>query len=144
MSRTITTLVVMLLLALPVTGSAAEPRSRCANGKPGGVAVRACVWQAAKRFHQSYAHALACARGESGLNPHAYYGNPWNRLPRTAHVFDNDISAGVYMFKPSTWKATPVGRTHGHHALWSARWSSLAAMQMWAGGQIAQWSAPAC
>jgi hypothetical protein len=81
----------------------------------------ACVDYAAAQFGQSPAAAECVARAESGDDP-ANATNP-------THF-------GLWQFDEQTWAASP----YGGHSVWSAYWSSLAAMWYWREGQASRWT----
>lgn len=110
---------------------------QCSNARP-----RACVeYQIARhRLGGWQASWLRRIPGcESGWNPTAYFGNPSNRGWVTTYVYDHDISAGLYEFKPSTWDGTPQRRRFGKAAIWIARRSSGAAVWMLRHGRSSEW-----
>lgn len=112
-------------------------RKHCSNARP-----RECVeWQIAR--HRIGGWQAAWLRRipscESGWNPHAYFGHGGNRyagaiLTRT--VVANDIAAGLYEFKPSTWRGLGLP----YRRIWYARWQAVAARRMLQQGRAAEWA----
>ena len=80
-----------------------------------------CVDYAADRFGQSRAVAECVAHAESTDDP-SNAGNP------THH--------GLWQFDDGTWEGTP----YASRSVWSAYWSSLAAMWYWEHGQASRWT----
>jgi hypothetical protein len=81
----------------------------------------ACVDYAAVQFSQPVAVAECVARAESDDDP-ANAANP-------SHF-------GLWQFDQQTWASSP----YGGHSVWSAYWSSLAAMWYWQHGQASRWT----
>lgn len=71
---------------------------------------------------------------ESGWNPFAYFGHPRNHQPTSA-IYNGNISAGLYEFKPSTWQTTP----YRSRSIWEAKWQALAAGWMIMQGRAGEW-----
>jgi hypothetical protein len=94
----------------------AQIASACGQSDP-----VACVDYAAVRFGQSPAIAECVARAESG-------DDPANAI--------NPTHFGLWQFDQGTWSGTP----YGGHSVWSAYWSSLAAMWYWQQGQASRWT----
>jgi hypothetical protein len=112
-------------------------RHHCTQTAPRWCVQRAIVtyrlggWQAAwmRRIPQC----------ESGWNPYAYNGHPFNRSASkalTRLVIARDISAGLFEFKPSTWATTRYAR----RSTWSSKWQALAAAQMARRGRTGEWA----
>jgi hypothetical protein len=76
---------------------------------------------AAAQFGQSPAAAECVARAESN-------DDPANSL--------NSTHFGLWQFDLQTWAASP----YAGHSVWSAYWSSLAAMWFWQHGQASRWT----
>ena len=113
-------------------------RARVAHRECSQTRPRACVLHVI--YHQHItgwqrAWMLRVPACESGWNPYAYFRHPFNRAP-AAVVFEQDISTGVYAFKPSTWATTPYGR----RSIWSAFWQPYAAAWMLRRGRSSEWS----
>jgi soluble lytic murein transglycosylase-like protein len=90
-----------------------------------------CLRRAAIHWRVSFSTLLRKARCESGLNPYAINGAPFNRRPvRTSK------STGLMQFMPATWRSTPYAR----RSIWRAKWSALAAGWMHAHGRGGEWS----
>lgn len=106
----------------------------CSQSKP-----RACVLHVI--YHQRIsgwrrAWLLRIPGCESGWNPYAYFQHPLNTTPVTAYVTRNDISAGLFEFKPTTWAGTPYAR----RSIWAARWQAYAAAWMLRNGRVGEWA----
>lgn len=84
-----------------------------------------CIERSALHWRVSFRLQLAIARCEAGpaLNPLAIYGNAGNR---TAFAMPwlraRDLSAGLMMFKPSTFATT----RYAGHSILAAKWNALA------------------
>jgi hypothetical protein len=89
-------------------------RYHCSN-----LNVLPCIASAARRYRQSVVAAKRVAYCESTDNPSASSGG---------HL-------GLYQFLASTFATTP----YRWRSVWEARWSSLAAMWLWAHGGKGQW-----
>jgi hypothetical protein len=90
-----------------------------------------CIRRAALHWHVDLRTQLRRARCESGLNPYAYNGAPFNRAP-----VQTTRSSGLLQFLPSTWATTPYrGRS-----IWSAKWSALAGAWMQRAGRGSEWA----
>jgi hypothetical protein len=88
-----------------------------------------CIRRAALHWHVPFSLQLAIARCEAGpaLNPLAIVGNALNRVAYSMRWFrDRDLSAGLMMFKPSTF----AGTRYGARWILSAKWNSLAGAQL--------------
>jgi hypothetical protein len=74
---------------------------------------------------------------ESSWNPFKYFPD---KVARTAAirawVIARDISAGLYAFKPSTWRKTRYHRRW----IWSAKWQALNAASEIRAGHEHAWS----
>jgi soluble lytic murein transglycosylase-like protein len=80
-----------------------------------------CIRRAALHHRVDFSMLLRKARCESGLNPYAINGAPFNRAPvRTSK------STGLMQFMPGTWQTTP----YRHRSIWSAKWNALAGAWM--------------
>jgi thioesterase domain-containing protein len=112
----------IILAALLVAATAATPPQSAHHRKHqcSQTNVQPCIRQAARRYRQSYSEAKRVSFCESRWNPHA----------------SNGVSFGLWQFIPSTWASTPFRR----RSIWSAKWSSLAAMWMWRQGRKGEWS----
>lgn len=95
-------------------------RKACSQSRP-----VPCIRRAALHWRVSFPMLLRKARCESGLNPYAFNGAPFNRAPVVTVK-----SSGLLQFLPSTWATTPYAR----RSIWSARWNSLAAAWMHSAG----------
>lgn len=98
----------------------------CSQTRP-----KMCLRRAAIHWHVSEGMLLRKTRCESGFNPYAYYGAPFNRTPLPWDVLlSRDLSAGLMQFKATTWKTTPyAGRD-----IWRAKWNALAGAWMHSAG----------
>lgn len=92
---------------------------RAANEHCSNRHVKDCIFYAASIYHQDLEAAYRVANCESGFDPHN----------------SNGTDFGLYQFLPSTFATTSYAR----HSYWEARWSALAAMEMWSWGQKNQW-----
>jgi hypothetical protein len=90
--------------------------SRCRQSRP-----VACVDYAAVQFGQPRAVAECVADAEST-------DDPTNSLNPTHH--------GLWQFDDETWAQSP----YRSRSVWSAYWSSLAAMWFWEHGQASRWT----
>ena len=99
---------------------------QCSNARP-----VPCIRRAAIHWRVSFPMLLRKARCESGLNPYAINGRPFNRAPVATSK-----STGLLQFLPSTWATTPYARRW----IWSAKWSALAAGWMHHVGRGGEWS----
>ena len=107
----------LVVIGSPLVASdAAAKKSSCANQPT--KAVKACIWQAAKKYRQPYGDALRVASCESTLNPYA-----------------QGMHLGLFQFLPSTWQTTPYS---DKDAL-KAKWNALAAMWAWSVGRRGEW-----
>ena len=95
-----------------------------------------CIRRAAIHWQVPFRLQLAIARCEAGprLNPLAVYGSAGNRVAFSMKwLRERDLSSGLMMFKPSTFKTTPYRRRW----ILSARWNALAgawALRHWGTG----------
>ena len=91
-----------------------------------------CIRDATRIHGGSFAHHLACARSESGLNPMARNGG-------------GSGATGLYQFMPSTWSATlarmGVRRTR---SIYSAKWQARAAVWKFRHDGFGEWSGAGC
>lgn len=78
---------------------------------------------AALRYRQPVSDAISVAWCESRLDP-------------SANNEHGDL--GLYQFAEGTYLATDVGRRHPA-GIFIARWSALAAMELWSHGGKDQW-----
>lgn len=112
-------------------------RKQCSQKRP-----RACVERAILTYRLGGWQAAWMRRVpfcESGWNPLAYY--PSKVADTTAErrfAERNDRSAGLYAFKPSTWRGTPYGRRG--RSLWWAKWNALGAAWMVRQGRTGEWA----
>lgn len=117
-------LATLLAAALTAGPAVAQPRP-CSQFNP-----VACIVAAATLYHQPVAEAELVAWRESRYEPSVRNGN----------------CLGLYqILYPSTWRGiTVAGRflpnPYAKRSPWSARYSALTAMWMWAHGQQRQWS----
>lgn len=107
---------------------------RCSNARPHNCVRYAAFVRRHALASWQVAWLYRIPSCESGWNPFAYYGHPTNRQP-TAAIYPSDISAGLYEFKPSTWRATP----YGSRSIWRAKWQALAAAWMVLHGRSGEW-----
>lgn len=80
-----------------------------------------CIVYAAEKYGQSVPVAECVARDESGDDP-----------TNTA----NPTHDGLWQFDAGTWAGSP----YALDSVWSAYWSSLAAMWYWRQGQTSRWT----
>lgn len=101
-------------------------RKACSQTRP-----KACIRRAAIHWRVSEAMLLRKTKCESGFNPYAYYGAPFNRTPLSWDaLMDRDLSAGLMQFKARTWTTTPYAR----RSIWRAKWNALAGAWMHSAG----------
>jgi len=112
----LTTNLVVISSSLVISDTAAAKKSRCANQPL--QAVKACIWQAAKKYRQPYGDAIRVANCESTFNPYA-----------------SGKHLGLFQFLPSTWQTTPYRNKDALKAKWNAR----AAMWAWSVGRRGEW-----
>lgn len=132
----------MLLLVLAGTITAvadAHPGKHChTKACPERVAMKQCsqsrpvpcIRRAALRYRVDMHTLLRKARCESGLNPYAINGNPFNRAPVATTK-----ATGLMQFMPGTWGTTP----YAHRSIWSAKWNALAGAWMHRVGRGGEW-----
>lgn len=89
-----------------------------------------CIRRAALHHRVSFHMLLRKARCESGLNPYAINGSPFNRAPVVTSK-----SSGLMQFMPGTWRTTPYAR----RSIWSAKWNALAGGWMHRVGRGGEW-----
>ena len=87
----------------------------CSNSRP-----VPCIRRAAIHWRVSFPMLLRKARCESGLNPYAINGAPFNRRP-----VPTPKSTGLLQFLPSTFYA--ARNPYRRRDIWSAKWSALSA-----------------
>jgi hypothetical protein len=88
-----------------------------------------CIRRAAMHHRVSFRLQLAIARCEAGpsLNPLAVFGNAGNRSPLSfAWLSARDLSAGLMMFKPGTYRAL----NYPMAGILTAKWSALAGAKL--------------
>ena len=88
-----------------------------------------CIRGATRRYGGSFAHNVACARSESGLNPYA----------RNASG-----AAGAFQFLPSTFQGTLRRMGVGAKSIYSAEWNARAAVWKFAHDGYGEWSGAGC
>jgi hypothetical protein len=90
-----------------------------------------CIRAATRIYGGSFRHSLACARSESGLNPHA----------RNA---GGSGAAGLFQFLPSTYAATLTRMRVGRKSIDSAKWNSRAAAWKFVHDGYGEWGGAGC
>ena len=90
-----------------------------------------CIRVATRRYGGDFAHNLACARSESGLNPYAHNGG-------------GSGATGLYQFMPSTWASTLARMGVRHKSIYSAKWQARAAVWKFRKDGFGEWTGPGC
>lgn len=111
-------------------------RKQCSQTRP-----RVCVERAILTYHLHGWRAAWMRRVpgcESRWQPLAYF--PMQIADTTSErrfAIEHDRSAGLYAFKPSTWKGL---RRYRDESIFSAKWSALAAGLMVQSGRTGEWA----
>lgn len=91
-----------------------------------------CIRDATRIHGGSFAHNLACAKSESGLNPYAHNGG-------------GSGATGLYQFMPTTWARTLARmRVSIARSIYSAKWQARAAAWKFRHDGFGEWTGAGC